>query len=413
MDAGNIYISAAFDPRDCVAAAFRPEELVPFQPLLGIDAQIARFLSDFPDRAASITCVAAPEIYSRHASDRQSALKLSDSRPNVHVRFGTLRDFRLLRGARNIAFLAGGDDVLADHGKHPFASGTIAPHALDGAIVLDDKRRPLLRLNGGNLAVLNLPIGSFDPAPSALPQDTDAAASRMCIQTASSFDKNAWRRTQLEFPETDLALFQDRMARGTAVLLPWNLSHPGSIVPHILEHAQFLYENSRLPIDLWVLPYNDSPVGMASFIEHMQRWQHTPELAEAPIFFVRPRTRQAGAYLARQCARAWIDPTDPEWKPTIRQVHALGLPFNLLAPPPDAPRGVELDDFDAPVEVTSRNYGHLTWRTRSLSSRNLAALARQIAENDDNYLQLSELPDVPDGYRTQPALAAFIGIDTR
>jgi hypothetical protein len=163
-----------------------------------------------------------------------------------------VRTARVLKGARNAAVVAEAlrEAPLATSG-HPFASGLHLPAAMDRILAYSPLQVPPVRVDGAALPVELLPPSCLDadlPLPRRKPGRSAKTAGGLDMVSFADFDSCAWAAGPVPgvTPDSDVPL----------VLLPWNLDHPGSIVPEVLARLSSLQSPRRPRVRIMVLPFN-------------------------------------------------------------------------------------------------------------------------------------------------------------
>jgi hypothetical protein len=348
-----------------------PRSLLPLHELalpqvfLGGESQLAAFAADAaPDIRRKMVFSPLPEMFSGvegiDAAFRGIGRPQPDPLQMVHLRFGSVRDARVLKGVANAAVLAervANPPLTASH--HPFASGTSLPAAMQGVFLYGPDGLRARRAGGGVLPSVVLAPNHVDA--DLTPTRADAAA--LDLVSLEDFDSDLWAAGPLA---------PCRPALRDAVLLPWNLAHFGSIVPDLLIRLATLWQpGTRLP-PLVLLPFNY--LGQTGLLRQLiARLRDTSKAASdllKTMFYARI-LRLGGLAPLRKLARlAWVDGNDPESWWTMARLRACGFapilidPANTSAVPADEAIWVESDT----------RYGLLTFEARLPSLRALPAL---------------------------------------
>ncbi len=335
------------------------------QCLLGSEAQLAAFAAALPAGAAA-RCLFAPlpEIFADPRSLAQvwngcgiAAPRLSEV---VHLRFGSVRTARILKGARNAAVVAEAmrERPLATSG-HPFASGLHLPAAMERIFAYAPLDLPPVRVDGAPLPVDILPPACLaaDLAPSRRkPGRAKTSAPALDMVSFADFDSGAWAAGPVPglLPARDVPL----------VLLPWNLDHPGSIVPEFLSRLARLQSPSAPRVRVLVLPFNY--LGQTGIIRRLIKRvaEAAGDGAALAHVGIGRLTGLSGLPLLQSLSRiVWVEAGDPEHDWTMARLAAAGFSPRALA------GGEEL----VWVESETR-YGTLAYHTSVPSLREIAAL---------------------------------------
>ncbi len=298
------------------AASLRISQLKLPQCLLGSEAQLSAFAAALPRRLAQ-RCLFAPlpEMF----SGRGDALPPGRIE---HLRFGSVRTARVLKGARNSAVVAEvlEQPPLATSG-HPFASGLHLPAAMARIFCYAPMHTPPRRVDDAPLRAVFLP-GTWLNAD-LKPSRKKSAQGGLDLVSFADFRSGAWAEGPVSggFGE----------AGGRAVLLPWNLDNPGSIVPEILARFACLQSPRAPRLKILVMPFNylgqtgiirrlikrvAEAAGDASVLDHLALGRLT-SLAGLPLLHSMGTT-------------AWIEAGDPEQAWTVSRLSAAGFsPFVL------------------------------------------------------------------------------------
>jgi hypothetical protein len=335
------------------------------QCLLGSEAQLAAFAAALPPRAAA-RCVFAPlpEMFAdaRGLELAWSGCGLAAPRTEqvFHLRFGSVRTARVLKGARNAAVVAEAlrEPPLATSG-HPFASGLHLPAAMDRILAYSPLQVPPVRVDGAALPVELLPPSCLDadlPPPRRKPGRSAKSAGGLDMVSFADFDSCAWAAGPVAGvpQDSDVPL----------VLLPWNLDHPGSIVPEVSARLSSLQSPRRPRVRIVVLPFNY--LGQTGIIRRLIK--RVAEAAGDPAALahssVGRMTSLAGLPALRALSRTiWVEAGDPEHDWTMARLRAAGF----------APRALAGGEERVWVESETR-YGTLAYHTAIPSLRELRGL---------------------------------------
>ncbi len=371
-----MFISAPYDAGCASAACFPWAAYAPFQPLLGFDAQMAGVAAQAGRDGVPVFGLAAPEIFPNLAAMFRLSGATSASAAPIHLRFGTPRMPRLLKGAVNMAVLAESAPPQPELGMHPFASGTVLPHGTARIVAYDTPLAAPVRVGGGAIPLVTLPVELAEADMLGIARAEAVPPTDVLLQTAADFAPADWARRPGDGRARPVPALTARAIDESGVLVPWNLAHPGSVVPDLLAKVQMLAAQGRFRPILLVVPYNDVPVGLPALAREAAACRQRQTKARVPaLLFARGRTLAAGMHLAGVCRRAWIDGTDPEWAWTAGRLRRLGLRLNLIAAEAVGAPAYDLAPDELLVTQVPSPYGPLAFRGRILSVRRLEALA--------------------------------------
>ena len=383
QDASAIILSCPGPPRRHGAAILPMAGLRLPQILLGSESQLLAFAARAarsPDLASRIFFAPLPEIFAAHRG-LEAALRSAGGNPRdpVHLRFGGVRAARVLKGIPNGLVLAECERQLpltASH--HPFATGAVLPAAMQRVFALGpDVLRPRGVAGGGSLPIIDLPADLID-ADVQLPHGGQLGrkpASDLDLACLADFRSAAWAAGSIQ------ATLPAPPGAG-ALLLPWNLDHPGGIVPELLRRLARLQDaGAKLP-RIVLLPFNY--IGQTGIIRQLIK-----HVREAPggggallhdVFLARARSPGGIAALLSIARVAWVDGNDPEHWWTLRRLHAIGATTILLDPGSGAASSQLSLTADEPmwVEADTR-CGAMIFQARLPSLRTLPGLLRLTA----------------------------------
>ncbi len=343
-----------------------PKSLMPLtelalpQVFLGGESQLAAFAAAAPAKTRRKMLFAPlPEMFSGNEGLNAAFRALGRAPPDpsgvVHLRFGSVRDARVLKGVANAAVLAEcqtSPPLTASH--HPFADGASLPAAMQGVFLYGPQGVRPCRVGGG---VLPSAVLARDHVDADLASER-AGAAALDLASLADFDSDAWAAG---------ALAACRPAVRDAVLLPWNLAHFGSIVPDLLIRLATLWQpGTRLP-ELVLLPFNY--LGQTGLLRGLiARLRAVSKEAPALLnhmFFARVTRLSGLAPLRKMARRAWVDGNDPESWWTMARLRSCDFE-PILIDPADAEEAIW-------VEADTR-YGLLTFEARLPSLRTLPNL---------------------------------------
>jgi hypothetical protein len=300
-----------------------------------------------------------PEIFAdpRSLARAWSGIGMTPPRTGdiLHLRFGSVRTARLLKGARNAAVVAEAarPPPLATSG-HPFASGLHLPAAMERIFAYAPLPAPPVRVDGSAFPLDLLPVACLDADLKRGRRKTSAAG--LDIVSFADFDSSAWAAGPVSGP----AALRDT----PLVLLPWNLDHPGSIVPDLLARVVRLQSPTAPQLRVLVLPFNY--LGQTGIIRRLIAHVTAAAGDRAALAHVAigRLTSLASLPALRALSRtAWVEAGDPEHDWTMARLTAAGFSPVALA-------GGEDQIW---VEAETR-YGTLAYRPHIPSLRELAAL---------------------------------------
>ena len=382
------------------------------QVLLGSESQLLAFAAASAEATVKLFFAPLPEMFPdarslRAAWRRAGGQASANGGRLVHLRFGSVRAARVLKGVHNIAVVAeaGGDAPLtASH--HPFASGLILPAAFQRLFVYGSAAQRPRAIGGSAVPLTRLPPRAVTAdLPPRLVQAAAAVSNEAEIDldfvSLRDFRSVAWAAGPVR-PRHARALMAEAGSR-SAVLMPWNMDHPGSIVPGLLERLARLHAPETTP-RIVLLPFNY--VGQTGIIRRLiarlREAAHDPDAMLADLFIARVGSLTALAPLRRMAPAAWVDGNDPEHWWTLARLQACGIRPILIDPAGarTGPAGGQTGSAPARlpcdeavwVEAETR-CGTLTFPARTLSLRALPGLLATAA------------PSVPPAARTQAGRA--------
>ena len=311
------------------------------QVLLGSESQLLAFAAQAG--AGRLFFTPFPEMFPGAGSLAAALAKAGgNAGPGaVHLRFGSVRAARILKGVRNACVLAEcrtPPPLTASH--HPFASGQVLPAAVSRTFLLcQDAIRPV-RIGGGTLPATELPdslVGVGLPPEAEPPRSKGSeAGSGLEVTSLAQFRSAAWaaggQRMVPAWPEDGHG----------AVLLPWNMDHPGSIVPELLERLARLHTRRAPTPRIMLMPFNY--IGQTGIIRDLVKRvaaASEPHGALLPLLFLaRVRSLTGVAALRRLSRVAWVDGNDPEHWWTLGRLAGCGIATILLATPANQADGL-------------------------------------------------------------------------
>jgi hypothetical protein len=234
-----------------------------------------------------------------------------------------------------------------------------------------------MSFGGAALPVLDLPdLVSADLARE-LELSPSEAENGLEITSLAEFRSNAFAVGLVRTLSPDLRHALAAAARDSApfVLVPWNLDHPGSVVPALVARTLQLQHPDSPAVRLLIVPFNYAgPAGLIRRLIRMLRETLPNGSAHLQGTFIGRLNRLSALPALRQHARvAWVDGNDPEHDWTCRRLAACGFTPLLLAaartPPPPGVASV-LADEALTVDAETR-FGVLSFRTHLPSLRAL------------------------------------------
>jgi hypothetical protein len=209
------------------------------------------------------------------------------------------------------------------------------------------------------------------------------------VVSLAEFRSNAWAAgpVRARSPHLRAALAEAAADGAPFVLLPWNLDHPGSTVPALIERTLRLQSLAAPALRLLVLPFNYP--GQTGLIRRMIRQLRgkTEEGADAlpHVFIGRLTDLHSLPDLLALSRVAWVDGNDPEFDWTARRLAACGIAAVVLAAGDTvAPPGAIAVESDEELTLEAETaFGLLHFRTQipSLRSlRKLLAITRGLAD---------------------------------
>ncbi len=383
QDASAIILSCPGPQRRHAAAILPVAGLRLPQMLLGSESQLLAFAAQAarsPDLARRVFFAPVPEIFAA-ARGLEAALGRAggDARGAVHLRFGGVRAARVLKGIPNGMVLAECDrrpPLTASH--HPFATGTVLPAAMSRVFALGpDVIRPSGVAGGGQLPSVILPA---ELMTADLPAARDGQArlrpgGDLDLACLADFRSGAWAAGPMRGT-------LDAAPAAGAVLLPWNMDHPGSIVPELLRRLARLQDAGAAVPRIILLPFNY--IGQTGIIRQLITY-----VREAPggggallhdVHVARVRSLGGVASLLALARTAWVDGNDPEHWWTLGRLRAAGAAAILIDPGSGIAAGPQVVVADEPmwVEADTR-CGAMIFHACLPSLRALPGLLRQTA----------------------------------
>jgi len=346
------------------AALVSMEQLVLPQVFLGGEAQLLAFVAASPAPLRKKMMFAPlPEMFTSRAS-------LPGTGAVAHLRFGSVRESRVLKGVTNAAVLAEAESrppLTASH--HPFASGRLLPAAMSEVFVYGENCLRPRRIGGDELPVRVLPPECLDADIAAAPRGGRAEGLEMVA--LADFEDDTWLAGRTA------KLPARALADGRAVLVPWNMAHIGSIIPLLLERLASLWQDGAVMPILVVLPFNYAghEEGLPTLRKRLATATAHPASLLKNIFVGRVTHPRGLARLKKTLGNAWVDGNDPEHGWTIGRLIACGIDPVVIDPGVAGLAGVRRIAADEAVWVESdTRYGPLSADVRLPSLRALPTL---------------------------------------
>jgi hypothetical protein len=345
------------------AAVLPISQLALPQCLLGAEAQLRAFVAAAPALAPRLFFAPLPEMFCH----RQSLARVwavtgasAGGPAPVHLRFGGVRSVRVMRAARNGVVLAEGRAAaVLTPSRHPFADGTVVPAAVERLFTWTADTVLPSRFGGDTVPATQLPDGTIGA-------DLGATAMRGGLDLVSlrAFSADAFTADAVGDDSADLHAAGDA---APFVLVPWNLAHPGSIVPRLVQRMLHVLQPARPDARLVLLPFNEcGQIGELDGLVRLIRKHVAAAEAQLACAFV-ARVRHLGALprLRRLAPVAWLDPHDPEHDWTARRLGACG--FAPVTLPADETLTIHIET----------GFGLLSFATAMPSLRSLRILLHQ------------------------------------
>jgi hypothetical protein len=369
-------------------ASFTPvSQLALPQCLLGYEAQVSAFVAASPELAARTVFTPLPEIFSTPESLAPLAQLLRASphagRKPVHLRFGSTRTARVMKPARNGAVVAEDHrSVAITTSQHPFGSGLTLPAGIRRIFTYTAELAPLRGSGGGLIPATVLPAAfvTADLTDDALAPDQKTDITGLEIVSLAEFRSAPWANSPTRARSPDWKAAQRAQAADGApfVLIPWNLDHPGSIVPDFLIRLTKLQSLERPAVRMLLMPFNyPGQLGLIRrMIARVRNSADMPEALLASIFLGRLSQISALPTLRRIGCVAWVDGNDAEHAWTCRRLSAGGIQPILLHPDESGMAGT---DMWVPAHETiwvdaDTRWGQLHFASRMPTIRTLPAL---------------------------------------
>lgn len=329
-----------YDAMALPASAFRPDQV-----LFGADAQAAVFLRVLEASQVPAVFVPSPEMF--HDAMTFAAIErlLPESwregdAPLRHLRFGPLKDSRLLKFAENAHFLAeAATRAEVRITGNPFSAREAVPAALR-RVLRFGTQDALVCIDGQSPEHVDLPerLASADLTDWSAPAPADparAAAEEIGRGALHCLSFAEWRRERAAAPEADI-LTRSRPHMRPSLALPFNLADPGSIVPEIVFNFARFPGPAESGIALTLLPYNGNDVEprLERLINRtaMMLERREGDLAQEHLFVAHVRQPIPMGLLRWLFPCAVLDGGDPERAWVAARLAVLGLASVAHAP---------------------------------------------------------------------------------
>ncbi len=347
------------------------------QVFLGGESQLTAFAAAAPEKLREKLFFAPlPEMFSGidtlAGAWRAIGQPVHDPDRILHLRFGSIRDVRVLKGVHNVAVLAEAAGTLPiTTSLHPLASGAILPATVEAIFLTEAEARQPRRFGAEALPSLRLQpdLRTADFMSSTKP--IRGRDSLDCV-TLADFASDLWAAGPVK-PAPNTA------GKGGAfgsVLVPWNLADYGSIVPELLRRiASLWHAGAPVPAPI-VLPFNYlGQTGiLRRFITDLRDAAFDPKTILHDFRLARVTRLSGLAALKKLSATAWVDGNDPEHRWTLARLGASGFKPILLDPGVPQPSALS-HPAEEPIRVESdTRYGTLCFDARIPSLRSLRSL---------------------------------------
>ncbi|GBU20079.1 MULTISPECIES: hypothetical protein [Methylobacterium] len=316
------------------AMALPAEAFEPDQVLFGADAQAGIVRRLLTEAGAPPVFLPAPEMF--HAPEtfaRIERLLPAPSRtggPPPHLRFGPLRDCRLLKFAPNAHLLAEAPSRREIRiSANPFAARAAVPAAL-GRVLRYASDAILTGLHGERPEHADLPAGFPAADIAAWARGADGPREAQAALASGRIERRAFAALPGADPTPG--------APGPTVALPWNLADPGSAVPDIVLAFARFPGPAETGLGLTLLPYNEDALEprLTRLVEEAGAVlaRREGDLARKALFVARVRRPVPAPALRHLFPGVILDGGDPERAFVEARLRALGLPFVTHDPAP-------------------------------------------------------------------------------
>lgn len=392
QDASSVVLSCPGPMRRHPSALMPVSALALPQVLLGGESQLLAFAAAMPDLAGRLFFAALPEMFAGpiawNAAWEAVGKSGLDRSKVVHLRFGSVRDARILKAARNAAVVAecrSAPQLNASH--HPFASGEVLPAAMRRVFVYGpDCLRPR-DVAGSELPATRLPASCI--AADLAGNKTEEGKTRrpeapgLEIVSLADFRSFQWASGRMRPKPHEAQTAGQTGTDPVHVLVPWNLAHFGSIVPELLARLLRLRQPGAPIPHMVVMPFNYlGQTGMIRrLIAQLRDAAPDPDVMARETYLARLNALSGLKALTGLTRLAWVDGNDPEHWWTMARLKACGIePILIDADPSARPDKARLvADEMMRVDADTR-YGALSFEARLPSLRALAGLLALTAE---------------------------------
>jgi hypothetical protein len=356
------------------------------QVFLGGESQLLAFAAAAPALAGRLFFAPLPEMFSDPASLAAAwrAVGQAALPPDQigHLRFGSVREARILKPARNAAVVAEAETappLTASH--HPFASGRVVPAATERIFSYGANGIRPRSIGGAALPATELPNGciaaDLQNASSKKPARRGTSAGLDLVKLAN-YSAGEWAAGHVNAPAGAAMPTEDAAlpARKT-VLLPWNMAHFGSIVPELLRRLATLRRPDAAIPTIVIMPFNYLGLTgiIRTLIATLRDAAAQPEHLMNEMFMARITHLRGLATLKSLSRTAWIDGNDPEHWWTMARFTAAGFDPVLIDPNADAPKTSQCFPADDPIRVEAdTRFGPLSFDASLPSLRALPGL---------------------------------------
>jgi hypothetical protein len=339
-----IILSALIPDQDWDAGLVSFDSFHPHQALLGWEAQLKNFGAIMARLKIPCFITPAPELFFTPTSWAvlAQALGLPADYFNqaTHIRFGTGRHMRILRGVNN--YLASAEhtrNTIMAVGAHPLRDQATAPHALVGLLPLTDEVGPLHRPDASPIPALPLPSGllSFDlpgegkPALGALTPADFAGLELTSLAETTIWPLRTGGTPSVHIRRLALEFNAAQAAHKPFLLLPWNLANPATCVPDLVTKFIRTLGNAA---NLLLLPFNATRPSAQGLIPALGliRTQigEADEAALGQLFIGSITDLGVLKTLRRLNIAAWVDGLDPEAGWTASRLRACMIPTLIM-----------------------------------------------------------------------------------
>jgi hypothetical protein len=314
------YAIGEHDGETCeINQAVLPVEYVRFdQEVFGYGAQIRLFAESLKKFDRRLFFVAAPEIFSSDESFRHFA-RLTGSKiiPEkiMHFRFGMHCEIRLLKRATNVLISAESHSWQAlNPDAHPFADGMTVPASVALTLMLHPDQRPLQRIGGELCQSMSLGLSM------KMETTINKRNSSVQILSLSNDGSERWKHIPLA-----------ALGAGRHVLVPWNVSFAGSVIPDLIGNIVRLQAGAGPELAITLLPYNATRATRPSVQSLARQIALNASSTRAyPVFIAKLHDFREAAGLCKSAHVVWLEAADPEFLWVHRCMASLGVATALI-----------------------------------------------------------------------------------